>query len=187
MRKRIFVILGVLLVLLGLSQLYIFTGGTKKITENSNAIIILGCKVNGKEPSRFLLERTLKAKELYSEGLGEYIILSGGQGSGEEISEAMCMKKILVDNGIPEDKLLLEDKSKNTYENLRNSKEIVKEKNFNNVIVVSNEFHLRRAKMIGDKLNINAKYSGVFVKDEWLTEIYGGIREIPAIIKDSFR
>jgi Uncharacterized conserved protein len=187
MKKRIFVILGALLILLGLSQLYIFTGGTKKITEKSDAIIVLGCKVNGKEPSRFLLERTLKAKELYSEGLGEYIILSGGQGSGEEISEAMCMKKILVDDGIPEDKLILEDKSKNTYENLNNSREIIKEKNFNSVIIVSNEFHLRRAEMLGDKLGIKAEYTGVFVKDKWFTEIYGGVREIPAIIKDNFR
>lgn len=187
MRKRIFIMIESLIFILILSQAFIFSTDYFNDIKKSDVIIVLGCKVQNEEPTRFLLERTLKANELYKEGYAKYIILSGGKGEDEGISEAECMKRILIEQGIESDKLILEDQSKDTYENLVNSQKIMKDKNLNRAIIVSNKFHLRRAKMISEKLKLEASYSGVFVKDKWYKEMYGGLREVLGIIKDSFR
>ena len=187
MRKRIFKMIGTLIVIVILSEVYIFSAEYFNGPKKSDAIIVLGCKVTGEEPTRFLYERTLKAGELYKKGYAQYIILSGGKGEGENISEAECMKRILISEGIEDEKLILEDKSTNTYENLVNSKKIMDEKYFEDAVIVSNKFHLRRAKMISEKLGLKGSYSGIFLKDKWYKEIYGGLREILGLIKDSFR
>lgn len=151
---------------------------------NSDAILILGCQLKGETPSGFLTERTLKAAELYKAGKAKYIIASGGKGSGENISEAEGMKRILLKEGIPEEAIILEDKSKNTNENIKNSKKVADDKNFKSLIVVSNSFHLRRAKILCEKNNVSASYSGTFAKRYIGKEIYGTLREMPGIIKD---
>lgn len=187
MRKRIFKMIGSLIVLLVLTEAFIFSTDFFNKPQKSDAIIVLGCKVNGENPTRFLYERTMLASKLYKEGYAKYIILSGGKGHGENISEAECMRRILINEGIEDDKLILEDKSTNTYENLVNSKRIIDDRNFEDVLIVSNKFHLRRAKMISGKLDLKASFSGVFVKDKWYTEVYGGMREILGLMKDIFK
>lgn len=187
MRKRVFKMIGSLIVLLILTETFIFSTDYFNKPQKSDAIIVLGCKVNGENPTRFLYERTMLASRLYKEGYSEYIILSGGKGEGENISEAECMRRILINEGIDDEKLILEDKSTNTYENLVNSKKIIEDKNFKDVLIVSNKFHLRRAKLISDKLGLKASFSGIFVKDKWYTEIYGGLREILGLMKDIFK
>lgn len=149
----------------------------------SDCIIVLGCMVYGSEPSPFLKERLNEAIRLYNTGYSKYIIVSGGQGKVEKISEAKAMENYLVLKGIPKEKIIKEDDSKNTYENLNNSKQIMDRYNIRNTIIVSNRFHLFRAKMVAEKLNINATYSGVFVKRHIYAEIYGFLREPLGLIK----
>ncbi|OPJ59695.1 YdcF family protein [Clostridium oryzae] len=153
-------------------------------TKKADAAIVLGCSIHGRIPTPFLKARTLKAAEIYKDGRVKYIIVSGGKGPGEDISEAECMKKILVDNGVEQNKILLENRSSNTSENIAFSNKLMNKYNFKNAIVVSNLFHLRRAEILCRKNKLSATYSGVFVKKYWQREIYGGLREVPAIIKD---
>ncbi|SHK05035.1 DUF218 domain-containing protein [Clostridium cavendishii DSM 21758] len=165
-------------------QVYIYMLPITTSEKKCSAILILGCRVKGEVPSAFLMERTRHGAELFKKGYGEYIIVSGGKGSGEDISEAEAMKRILIEEGVPKEKIIEENKSTSTAENLKFSSKIIKEKDFNDVLIVSNEFHLRRASILAKKNNIKASYSGVFVSGYKYLELYGGIREIPAIIKD---
>ncbi|MCX7885502.1 MAG: YdcF family protein [Caloramator sp.] len=152
----------------------------------SNCIIVLGCMVYGQRPSPFLKERLNEAIRLYNLGYADYIIVSGGKGKGEDISEALAMEIYLIEKGIKKEKIIKENMSKNTYENLINSKEIMNKMHFKTAIIVSNKFHLYRAKTVAKKLKINSTYSGVFVKKHIHHEIYGFLREPLALVKYYF-
>lgn len=73
------------------------------------------------------------------------ILLSGGQGQDKTSSEAIISGRVLKSLGVPEDKILLEDKSINTTQNAVYSAEILREKNFQHPLVVTSAFHMRRA------------------------------------------
>ena len=82
-------------------------------------IIILGARVNGTEPSLSLQTRALKAVEYLNENPETLVVASGGQGEDEEISEAECIIRILREAGIAEERIIREDKSTSTAENIR--------------------------------------------------------------------
>lgn len=151
--------------------------------KKSDVIIVLGCAVYGKKPSPFFKERLDEALRLYKEGYGKYIIVSGGKGPGENISEAEAGKEYLLKNGIPEKIILTDNKSFSTYENLFYSKEIMDKNSLKTAIIISNKFHLKRASVIAKRIGIDASYSGVFLKKYMLNdEAYGFLREIPALL-----
>lgn len=103
--------------------------------------------LHGNQVTRLLGDRIDKAIELYrKDPTPPYMIPSGGKGSDEAVSEAQAMKGYLLEKDIPEDKILLEDQSKNTFENLKNSKTIIdaREGRKYTAIVTSN-YHVYRA------------------------------------------
>lgn len=120
--------------------------------EKPSVLVVLGCRVKGETPSLMLEKRINAAYGYLAENPGAVAVLSGGQGSDELISEAECMYRELVKKGISPERLILEDKSVNTRENIRNSFRIIAEKNLDGEItVVTNEFHQYRAKLIARK------------------------------------
>ncbi len=126
--------------------------GDEDIPESAQIVIVLGCKVNGEVPSMMLRYRLDAALTRLEEFPNSVAVLCGGQGVGENISEAECMKRWLVERGIAEDRLILEDKSENTRENVKNAAEIlgVTGEEPNQAVVVSTGFHLFRSKKICD-------------------------------------
>lgn len=120
-----------------------------------DAVIVLGAGVNGERPSAALQSRIDRAAVYLKEHPNIPAVLSGGQGSGEAISEAEAMRRALVKQGIQEERLLLENGSTNTAENFRFSKEVLKNNGIDletGVIgVVSNDFHLFRAKILASR------------------------------------
>ncbi len=124
--------------------------------DEAKTVIVLGCKVNGTRPSQYLYKRCAAAAE-YLKGNPETVaILSGGQGPDENISEAQCMLETLSEMGVDESRLILEDKSTNTRENLEFSKAIIEENGLSSeVLIVTNEFHEYRAKLLCDKIGLS--------------------------------
>lgn len=119
-------------------------------------IVVLGAQVRGEEPSPALAERIETAVEYMKENPETIAIVSGGQGAGEDISEAECMARGLRAAGISEDRILLEDRSTNTSENLQYSFEILREtigekQGPETVGVVTNNFHVFRAIKLAEK------------------------------------
>ncbi|NCA68136.1 MAG: YdcF family protein [Clostridia bacterium] len=112
-------------------------------------IIVLGAKVNDNGPSGALFERIIKAYRYLSDHPDTKVIASGGQGSDEYISEAESIKQILVYYGIDESRIILEDRSTNTAENIRFSAQLIPEGS--TVGLVSNNFHILHAKLLADK------------------------------------
>ena len=87
--------------------------------EDLDYMIVLGAQVHGERPSRALKLRLEKAAQEWECCGKPTLLLSGGQGDGESITEAECMKRFLVEKGIPKDKMILEDESVSTMENLQ--------------------------------------------------------------------
>ena len=103
--------------------------------------------IDGREVSKLLSDRLDKAIEVYRRDPTPPILIpSGGKGSDEDISEAEAMAEYLKDHGIPEEMILMEDESATTFENLRNSKEIIdaREGDRYTTLVTSN-YHVFRA------------------------------------------
>lgn len=117
-----------------------------KTPEPDSTLIVLGCAVYGETPSQVLTLRIEAAAEFLNENPDSVAVLSGGQGENEDIPEALCMYRELVDRGISPDRLYMEDKSTNTRENIAFSAEIIEREGLSqNIAVVTNNFHLYRA------------------------------------------
>lgn len=123
---------------------------------NEKIIIILGCRVKGTKPTRALVSRCSAGYEHLIKNKDSIAILSGGQGADEEISEAQCMKSVLISMGIDESRLIIEDKSTSTRENLEFSKKIIQSLGYTGKIAIAtNEYHLYRATLIARQCGLN--------------------------------
>lgn len=118
-------------------------------------LIVLGCQVNGTEPSLMLRERLDAAVEYLNTYPDANCIVTGGKGSRENISEAQCMFNYLTAAGIAAERILMEDKSTSTVENLRNTLEVLGETP-KHVTILSSEFHLYRAGRMAKDLGFEA-------------------------------
>ena len=153
-----------------------------KIRKNLDYIIVLGAHVDGTKPTLALLERIRRALEYLEENPRTRAVLSGGRGDGEQISEAQAMYNYLTEHGIDGERLLLEERSVNTKENLAFSLELLGDVTCS-VGVVTNNFHVFRGVAIGRKCGcrdicgIPSRYRS------WRLLIYIP-REILAILKD---
>ncbi len=116
--------------------------------------IVLGAALWDNEPSPALKERLLTAKKLMDEGKVDRLILSGGLGSRDRLTEAEAMRRFLVDQGVPNEHLILETESHNTLENIQNSVKFLN--GSKEVIVVTHDYHMYRALQITKQLQLTA-------------------------------
>jgi uncharacterized SAM-binding protein YcdF (DUF218 family) len=143
------------------ATIYLFT----PIFYEPNYIIALGSGLIGDKVPPLLASRLDEAVKQYKKyGERPYIIVSGGQGSDEKVSEAYAMKKYVVDeHQIPTQKILMEDQSTNTEQNLAFSKEIMDKhaqgKKYRSLFVTNN-FHVFRASIYAKKARLDAQGVG---------------------------
>lgn len=122
---------------------------------DADYLIVLGAAVHGDTPSLSLVERLEAAKDYLIKHPDTVVIVSGGQGGGENVSEARAMYEWLCANGIDSTRIIMEDKASSTYENLKFSREIINGLSDDaTVAVVSSEYHLCRAKLIAKTLDM---------------------------------
>lgn len=174
----------VLAVLCTFETAIVFRGEADNSAIPVDAVIVLGAGVNGETPSAALWSR-IRAAEAYLEGHPEIpVVLSGGQGPGEAISEAEAMRRSLP--GVENGRLLLEDRSTNTAENFAFSKELLEERGLDTetavIAVVTNDFHCFRAHMIAQKQGLRTIDVPAELPWWWLTANYY-LREAFAVVK----
>lgn len=117
----------------------------ERSAEEPQAVIVLGCQIRGETPSTMLAKRCDAALETLSAHPNAVCVVSGGQGKGEDISEAEAMRRYLAERGVPEERIVIEDKSASTRENIRFSAELLKERGIDSAVIVTNDFHQYRA------------------------------------------
>ncbi len=154
--------------------------GSKVPDKNADALIVLGAGVRGDRVSLTLKYRLDAAYDYLTENKNTIVVVSGGQGRGENISEAEAMKRYLVSRGIDENRIVMEDKSTSTQENFLFSKNILDEKFENGKYVyVTNSFHVFRAGLVAQKNGVSA--SGLSAKSVWYTAPNNYLREVVAV------
>jgi uncharacterized SAM-binding protein YcdF (DUF218 family) len=145
---------------------------------NANSMIILGAKLNGAELSLSLKNRMDAALAYLKKNPTTKVIVSGGQGSDELISEADAMKSYLIANQINPLRIQLEARSTSTFENIQYSKKLLQG---NHILLVSNDFHLLRAKLIAERQGLIVDTLPSPTPNSVKIQLY--IREYVALIK----
>ena len=134
--------------LIGLSVLVAVcvSAGGRWTPEPSDCIVVLGCRVwpDGRL-SNALTYRCEAALEAWQSGVAPVIIACGGQGASEPAAEAEAMRGWMVEHGVPEDAVVLEDRSVNTRQNLQNAHVIMNARGYETAAICTTNYHLRRA------------------------------------------
>ncbi len=172
-----------LAVIVAFSSFLAIYGRNDNAEYNEETVIVLGCGIRGERVSVGLAKRLNKAYEYHLQNPEAVIIVSGGQGPQEDISEALAMKRYLINKGVPEDKIIMEDKSTSTIENFRFSHEIMKEKGFSDssVVFVTNGYHVYRAASYAKAEGLTVKHLGTDII--WYTIPMNYMREMLAVLK----
>ena len=166
------------------SSFLIIYGKSDNVTYREDAVIVLCAAVHGKTPSLTLKRRLDTAVEYHSQNPDAVIVVSGGQGNQEDITEAEAMKKYLVDKGVTADKIIKEEAATSTYENFTFSKEILDE-HFDSdytVAFITNEYHTLRATLCAKQSGI-ANTTRVHSNTNLSYLASGVLRECLAVIK----
>ncbi len=189
----IFVVLGIVL-LIGIAvvslsvymvkatEKSVFTADTFKNDEKADCILILGAGVKDGKPKPMLRDRLLTGIELYKSGAAEKIIMSGDHGRAD-YDEVNVMRAFALEQGVSAEDIFLDHAGFSTYDSVYRAKNIF---GAENIIIVSQKYHLYRALYISEKLDVKA--AGVSAN----LNTYGGqlkrdIREIIARDKDFFK
>ena len=121
-------------------------GASDNVTYSEDAVIVLGAAVRGDRitlPLKYRLDKAVEYAEKNPEAL---IVVSGGQGMQESVTEASAMEKYLVENGVDAHRIIKEEKATSTNENMRFSKALLDERLSEgySVAVITNGFHVYR-------------------------------------------
>jgi uncharacterized SAM-binding protein YcdF (DUF218 family) len=150
--------------------------------DKSDFVLVLGCQVDGSVPSKTLQHRLDAAYRYLIAYRNTTAVLSGGQGGREAVSEAEAMYRDLTARGVGADRLILEDQSTDTYENIKNSLKLLRDAKNLRICVITSDFHMLRAKLMALKLGITV--SGYGAPTDLLLVPNYYVREMLAILKD---
>ena len=160
----------------------IISGFSKNTDKELDYIVVLGAQLKTTGPSRVLQYRLDTAYEYLTAHPDTKAIVSGGQGSNEPASEAQGMYDYLVKRGIEPGRIVLEDKSVNTEQNIRFSKEFL-QADADKVGIVSNNFHVFRAVKLAkaagyrNVVGIAAPATAFYLPNNMLREFFGVVKD----------
>lgn len=180
-KNFVLVLFSVELLLIGFIALY---GQIDDVSYREDAVIVLGAGIRGEQVTLPLKMRLDKAIEYNKRNPDAFIVVTGGQGFQESITEAAAMERYLMEHGVEKDRIIKEEQAASTNENMRFSKEIL-DSYFDTeytIAVITNGFHIYRgvsiAKMEGFDM-VSHLHAGL----EWYNIIPCYLRESIAILK----
>lgn len=161
-----------LMAMYALSAILNFVHLKKK--RNADYIVVLGAGIIGKKVTPLLAARIEKGIELLRYNPNAVLIMSGGQGDGEDIPESEAMAAYAREKGVPEEKIIMEKNSVSTEENLIFSRKLM-EKKAPKIIIVTTAYHVFRALILARQQKI--KCVGFGAKTKWYFTLNALIRE----------
>lgn len=152
----------------------------------ADAIVVLGAGVRGEEPTPLLAARVDRGiavlREQQDAGADPVLVLSGGKGSDEQISEAEAMARYAERAGVPREWMVLEDRSTTTEENLRNTRALLASRDATDahLVVVTSNYHALRAAQLTEQLGLDATVVGARTASYFVPA--GFLREFVAVV-----
>ncbi|QNU67751.1 YdcF family protein [Ruminiclostridium herbifermentans] len=162
----------------------ILTSAVSQSDEKVDSVIVLGAGLKGDKPTLVLQERLNYTIEYLNKNTDAIAVVSGGQGIGEIITEAEGMKRYLIAHGISENRIIKEEKSTSTYENMIFSKKVYEEttgKELDKVMIITNDFHMFRSKHLAKRVGLEPY--GISSGTPWYIYPNVLLREYLAVIK----
>lgn len=145
-----------------LCTVLMYREGHSEPPKDADALIVLGCGVRGERVSLTLAKRLDKAIVYAEQNPGTLLVVSGGMGTGEDITEAEAMRRYLTARGISEERILTEEHAASTYENFIFSKQLLDARlgEDASLVFVTTRFHVFRSERIARSLGIAAEGIG---------------------------
>ncbi len=166
-------------------ELLIVKHMNEKADSGADYVVVLGAQVRGTKITKSLKTRLDAAYQYACHNKNAKVIVSGGQGEGEDLSEALAMCQYLTEKGLDSKRILMEDKSVSTKENLTFSKELI-EKEDAKIVIVTNNFHVYRATLLAKKLGYESP-QGIGSSTDYHLFINYMVREAFALAKEKFQ
>ena len=159
----------------------IWSCGSVDEKRTADCAIILGAGTSGGEVSPVYRERINHGIWLYKNGYVDYIIVTGGTGDGETVSDAEAARDYAISCGIPDDAVIIEAKSTITEENIENAKVIMDAYSLEDAIIVSDPLHMKRAMLMCEDYGIQAYSSPT------PTSMYRSLKtKLPFLLREEF-
>jgi len=164
--------------ILSLMSMYSFSAVLNLIhlkkDRDADYIVVLGSGINGTKVTPLLAARIEKRIDLLSSNPNAMLIMSGGQGSGEDIPESEAMAAYAVDKGVDEERIIMETNSVSTQENLLFSRKLM-EKEKPKIVIVTTAYHVFRALLLAKQQGI--KCVGFGARTKWYFTLNALLRE----------
>ncbi|MBR6709201.1 MAG: YdcF family protein [Clostridia bacterium] len=181
LRVLFFALLAALLVFVVFLYVY---GQTDTVTYDEDAVIVLGAGIHGERLSLTLKNRLDAALAYHCKNPDALIVVSGGQGPQENITEGLAMERYLLENGVPAGKILREERATSTRENFLFSMAVLEANvtDCDRVAFVSNDYHIYRAELIARTAGLET-VTHTHNATPWYTVVPSGLRECLAVVK----
>jgi len=181
------ILLGLGMLLFGALEIVIAVHDGTDISGQPDVMMVFGCQVREDGPSILLKDRLDTALDYLEEHPELPVLVTGGQGDDEHISEAQAMRDYLVEHGIDESRITMEDRSRNTKQNLLFSKEILRQQGREpgelHILAVSNGFHLARIEMLAHRFGYGEVYTLNAPTSHFPSAVYMFFRAPLALVK----
>lgn len=176
--------IGIIVLVIAVGVMQAWAGGDPAAAAQADYAVVLGAKVNGSTPSRALRARLDKALEFMSANPDAPVVVCGGQGKDESMTEAQAMYAYLEAHGADMSRVYQEDRSTTTRENLQNAKRLMEELGMaeGTVCVITSEFHLCRAQFIARSIGLTVCGLGSRTTP-YPYRLFYSFREVPAFLK----
>lgn len=179
---KFFIIGAACVFLFGSMGLFLY-GTNDSATYDEDCVIVLGAGIKGEQILSALQYRLDKAIEYSGKNPKALIVVTGGQGINESVTEAYAMEKYLLAHNIPKDRIILEERATSTYENLLFSKEILdtRLKSGYKAAIITNGFHIFRAARFASLVGLDSSHLHADIL--WYNAPLNYVREVLAVIK----
>jgi uncharacterized SAM-binding protein YcdF (DUF218 family) len=179
--RLVYILGGITLVVFILLEAVLLFNAHNKARRGMDYLLVLGAQINENKVTKNLKIRLDTAIAYLVENPDTLVVVTGGRGRENLLSEAAAMKAYLLEQGIDQYRILTEDQSTNTTENMKFSKKLMRENA--TVAIVTNGFHIYRSTRLAKKQGMKKVFSLVAPTDRIMCLHYY-IREAAGILKD---
>ena len=189
LRKVILALLALGVLFFAALEVYIGLHSRDKIVGEPKIMVIFGCKVEPWGPSILLQDRLDAALDYLKDHPDMEIVVTGGKGDDEHQSEAQCMYDYLTAHGVEGEIIVLEDQSRNTWQNVNYTLDLMAGEGWElteDVVLVSSGFHLSRIEMLWDRARME-RLRGETYNDQYISKLAAPVTDKPTAVRMFFR
>lgn len=152
-------VLGALMLYYVVSLAQVVNTGRQHSTDPVDAIVVLGAAQYDGRPSPQLQARLDHALTLWNEGVATTVMVTGGKAPGDRFTEAEASRSYLVERGVPESAIMMENEGRDTYDSLDAAAKLLLDAGLGDVVLVSDSYHLKRSSLIASGFGLQTHAS----------------------------